>query len=208
VVERDKLVMGAYAVAGQFQQLPAPRSGATFEWHKFEIVKALPVKPIKTVRYWDKAGTKDGGARTAGVKMSVYRDGTYYVVDVVAGQWEAAARERIIKQTAQLDGHAVEIWVEEEGGSGGKESAQSTIKNLAGYNIRSDRPTGDKALRAEPYAVQVGAGNVKILEGAWNKLFIDEHKTFPRGKYKDQIDAASGAFSKTAIANIDYGKLL
>ncbi len=37
VVERDKNVMGPYAVAGQFQQIPAPRGGSIFnrEWWQF-----------------------------------------------------------------------------------------------------------------------------------------------------------------------------
>ena len=35
-----------------------------------------------------------------------------------------------------------------------------------------------------------------LLEANWNNAFIEEHKTFPRGKYKDQIDAVAGAFNK------------
>ncbi|MES1988729.1 MAG: phage terminase large subunit, partial [Pseudomonadota bacterium] len=108
-------------------------------------------------------------------------------------------RERTIKQTAMVDGVDVEQWVEQEPGSGGKESAESTIRNLAGFVAKSERPTGDKAVRAEPYAVQVEAGNIKLIAGPWNKAFIDEHKTFPVGKYKDQIDAASGGFNKIAV---------
>jgi len=119
-------------------------------------------------------------------------------LDVVRGQWEAPARERAMKQTAKLDGDLVEIYTEQEPGSGGKESAQATVRNLAGYNIRSQRATGDKAVRAEPYAVQVEAKNVFLVRGAWNQVFIDEHKTFPRSGFKDQIDAGSGAFNKLA----------
>lgn len=194
-VERDKKVMGQYAVAGQFQQRPAPRSGGFFKWEKLDIIEAAP-KVIRTIRYWDKAGTEGGGARTAGVKMGVTADGQYIVLDVVKGQWAAPERERAIRQTAELDGKGVKIWIEQEPGSGGKESAESTIRNLAGFTIKSERPTGDKAVRAEPYSVQVEAGNVKLLRGDWNKDFIDEHKTFPVGKFKDQIDAASGGFNR------------
>ena len=78
----------------------------------------------------------------------------------------------------------------------GKESAESTVRNLAGYNIRSERATGEKSIRAEPYAVQVEAGNIRVLQAHWTQAFIDEHKTFPVGKYKDQVDAAGGAFNK------------
>lgn len=199
VVERDKHVMGAYATAGQLQQRPAPRGDTFFEWEKIEIVKAVP-RMTNVVRYWDKAGTEGGqGAYTAGVKMGVGEDGLFYILDSVRGRWAAPAREKAIKQTAQLDGVPVAIWVEQEPGSGGKESADATIANLAGWTIRKERPTGDKEVRAEPLTVQVEAGNVRMLEGSWNKDYLDELKLFPRGKYKDQTDASSGAFNKLNV---------
>lgn len=194
VVERDKKAMGAYAVAGQFQQRPAPRTGGFFSWENLEVVEAGPARYEKLVRFWDKAGTENGGARTAGVLMGMFA-GLWYIIDVVTAQVEAAKRERLIKSTADLDTRAVTIGIEQEPGSGGKESAQSTVRNLAGYVVKIDRVTGDKETRAEPYSVQVEAGNVKIVKGEWNQLFIDEHKSFPNGKYKDQIDAAAGAFN-------------
>ncbi len=195
VVDRDKKVMGVYATAGQMQQRPAPRSGGFFVWENLNVVKATPHIKRK-IRYWDKAGTDGGGARTAGVLMGLGVDDRWYVLDVVKGQWNASQREKVIKQTAQTDGKEVHIWIEQEPGSGGKESAESTIKNLAGFTCRAERATGDKAVRAEPYAVQVEAGNIKLLQGDWNKDFIDEHKSFPTGKFKDQIDGAGGAFNK------------
>ena len=197
VVERDKKVMGAMAVAGQFQQRPAPRAGGLFEWDKLQVVDAAP-KMRSIVRYWDKAGTDGAGAYTAGVKMGAGTDGLFYILDVVRGQLAAPQRERTIRATAELDGHGVGIWIEQEPGSGGKESAESTIRSLAGYTIKAERPSGDKATRAEPLAVQVEAGNVRLLRGPWNQAFIDEVKTFPVGKYKDQVDASSGAFNKLA----------
>lgn len=196
-VDRDKKIMGSMAVAGQFQQSPAPRTGGFFTWQNLIVVKTAPTMR-KIVRYWDKAGTDGGGAYTAGVKMGLGEDGLFYVLDVVRGQWSAGPRENTIKTAAAADTRSVDIWIEQEPGSGGKESSESTIRNLAGYNIKSERATGDKAVRAEPYAVQVEAGNIRIVEGHWNQAFIDEHKTFPVGKYKDQIDAASGGFNRLA----------
>lgn len=206
-VDRDKRVMGSMAVAGQFQQRPAPRSGGFFDWQNIEVVNAAP-KLLKVVRYWDKAGTDGGGAWTAGVKMGRGDDGCFYVLDVVRDQWSAAPREKAIRSTADLDGKPVEIWIEQEPGSGGKESAEATVKNLAGFKVHAERATGDKAVRAEPYAVQVEAGNVKVVRGEWNQAFIDEHKSFPVGKYKDQIDAAGGAFNKLAVPSYDIKRLV
>ena len=174
-----------------------------FEWENLEVVGDAPADMDRMVRYWDKAGTDGGGAYTAGVLMGHSKSTQmWYVIDVVRGQWAASKRENVILQTAQADnqryGRKVTIWIEQEPGSGGKESAEAPIRMLAGFVCKSERPTGDKAVRAEPYSVQVEASNIKVVSGDWNKAFIDEHKTFPMGKYKDQIDAAGGAFNKLA----------
>lgn len=194
VVERDKKAMGAMAVAGQFQQRPAPRGGGMIQADRLEIGDPGPIQ--RAVRYWDKAGTDGGGCYTAGVKVGRDADGVFWVLDVVRGQWAAAERERHIKQAAQIDGTAVPVWVEQEPGSGGKESAEATIRNLAGFVAHADRVTGAKETRAEPFAAQVASGNVKLARGEWNRAFIDECATFPVGRFKDQVDAASGAFVK------------
>ena len=93
----------------------------------------------------------------------------------------------------------VQYYVEQEPGSGGKESAEGTIRNMAGFSIRTDRPTGDKIHRADPYSVQVNNGNVLVYNGEWDvHAYIEEHRYFPFGTYKDQVDASSGAFNKLA----------
>lgn len=201
VVERDKRAMGAIATAGQFQQRPTPRGGGMFPIDEFRIVEAPPAPDrIKaTVRYWDKAGTdaqKSGAtAQTAGVLMHYLHDGSFVVGDVQFGQWAALERERRIKQTAEIDGRRIKVYVEQEPGSGGKESAEATIRNLAGFSVYADRPTGDKAVRAEPYAAQVQGGNVSIVRAPWNLPFLHEHEAFPVGATKDMVDAAAAALN-------------
>jgi hypothetical protein len=89
------------------------------------------------------------------------------------------------------------VWVEQEPGSGGKESAENTIANLAGYTIRADKVTGDKITRAGPLAAQAEVGNVVLVRGAWNELFLSEAQAYEEeAPFKDQIDAAAGAFNK------------
>lgn len=178
-----------------YQQSPFIRGGGMFKVENFNIIKAAPDCEF-TVRYWDKAGTEGGGARTAGVKMGITKDNKYVILDVVKGQWSPANRNKRMKQTTQMDGFETTVWVEQEPGSGGKESAEITIKDLAGYIVYAERVTGSKEIRAEAYSAQVEIGNVYLVEGPWNKEFIDEHETFPAGEFKDQVDSASGAFNK------------
>ena len=202
VVDRDKKALGVYATAGQLQQRPAPRGGGMLPVDNVQIMPAAPdpAEIEHSVRYWDKAGTEGGGDYTAGVLMHRLKDGRYVVADVTRGQWHAPKRERRLRQAAVIDGVATHIWVEQEPGSGGKESAQASIRNLAGFVARADKVTGDKATRAESYAVQFEQGNVWLVRAAWNTPFLDEHEVFPVGKHKDQVDAAAGAFNKLAIS--------
>ena len=183
-----------------YQQRPRPREGEMFKLSWFEIIEAWPAG-ASLLRYWDKAGTAGGGKFTAGVLMA-YSSGVFIVVDVVRGQWAAAEREKVIRQTAILDREKydhVTIWTEQEPGSGGKESAEGTIRNLAGFVIYADRPTGDKVLRAEPFSVQAEAGNVKLLRGEWNTSYLGELTSFPSGTFADQVDGSSGAFNKLVV---------
>lgn len=193
---RRREAANPYVFAGQFQQIPAPKGGGMFPVDRFQVVDHPPApdQVSDSVRYWDKAGTAGGGAFTAGVLMHKLKDGRFCIADVRRGQWAALDRERTIRQTAELDGKRVRIAVEQEPGSGGKESAEATIRNLSGWNVKADKPTGDKEIRAEPYAAQAQGGNVMIVQGPWNRAFLDEHELFPNGKFKDQVDAAGAAF--------------
>jgi predicted phage terminase large subunit-like protein len=174
-----------------------------FQVDNFRIVKGFHRHRItSSVRYWDKAATEGGGAFSSGVLMHRLRNGVFVIEDVRRGHWRSGKREAIIHQTAELDGQHVAVWVEQEGGSGGKESAESTIRNLAGFIVRADRVTGSKETRAEPYSVQVENGNVLLLRGEWNREFLDQHEHFPVGKYKDDVDAAAGAFNKLVFLKI------
>jgi predicted phage terminase large subunit-like protein len=185
-----------------YQQHPIITGGGILP---IEKLKVLPVwdrtQIMKSVRYIDKAGTEGGeGAYTAMVLMHMMKDKSFVIEHVVRGRWGVLEREQKLKMLAQNDRRSIkgsyEIVVEQEPGSGGKESAEATIRTLAGYRVFADRVTGSKQVRAEPFAAQVQAGNVSLVAGDWVRDFVDEAESFPYGKFKDQIDAAAGAFAR------------
>lgn len=197
LVDRERLLGGNWKIRA---------AGKVFNPEWFRIVDAVPFVMTKVVRYWDKAATEDGGSFTAGVLIGLYA-GRFYVIDVVRGQWTAGTREQQIKNAAYMDqqrwGDAYEIWIEQEPGSGGKESAQSTIRNLAGFTAHADRVTGDKETRAGPFAAQAEIGNVCVQRASWNASYLSELAAFPTGTYADQVDASSGAFNN--VTQKQYG---
>lgn len=196
-LQNIKKTSGSYWWSALYGGSPTPREGLMFKCENFEIVNEVPKnKIIKSVRYWDKAGTQDGGACTAGILMHFLSNGRFLISDVTKGQWSSGNREKKIKQTAKIDGYDVIQYFEQEPGSGGKESAENTVRNLRGYRAHADKVTGSKELRADPYSAQVEIGNVQVLRRPWTRVFIEEHRTFPKGKFRDQVDAAAGAFNK------------
>lgn len=184
--------------------------GLLFNRNWFDFKQPGEVKNIvEWVRYWDKAGTAEveGGKKTnsaysVGVLMGRTKDNVFYIRDVVRGRWSALDREKKIMAAARRDyaRHGqIKIWVEQEPGSGGKESAQATVRMLAGYNARRDKVSGDKITRGQDFTAQAENGSVHLVDGDWNQDWLDEICSVPEGKYMDQYDASVGAFNKLAI---------
>lgn len=197
VLNELEVDLGQYGYAGQIGQNPAPMGGGMFKVSMFQFTTQVynDIDYIKSVRYWDKAGSQGKGKYTVGVKISKMRGNYFLVEDVRRGQWSSEMREKVIKSTAEADGKNVDIVIEQEPGSGGKESAENTIRNLNGYHVEADRPTGDKEKRADPFSVQVNNGNVILRTALWNKNYVDEFALFPNSTYKDQVDSSSGGYN-------------
>jgi predicted phage terminase large subunit-like protein len=191
-----------------YQQNPIVVGGGELPIEQLAVLGVFDrTKVVASVRYWDKASTKDKDASyTAGVLMHKCRDGTFVIEDVARGHWNALDRERRIKACADADAKICKhygVWVEQEPGSGGKESVESTLRNLVGFRVYADKVTGSKEVRAQPFAAQVQAGNVYLIGGHWVTPFLEECECWPTGKYKDQVDAAAGAFNKLTTSSYD-----
>lgn len=202
--------LGEFMYSGQFRQHPVPLGGGMFKVSKLVVEERPPDKFASIVRYWDNAGTAGAGNFTVGAKLGVrYIAGLpeYWVLDIVRGQWSSNVREDIKLETARQDGKDVLVGQEQEPGSGGKESAEATVRRLAGFRVRVDKVSGDKILRADPYSVQVNAGAVHVLRRPWTRDYINEMEYFPGSTYKDQIDASSGAFALLAAPRLVLGAL-
>jgi predicted phage terminase large subunit-like protein len=192
--------IGEYGYASQILQRPVPLGGGMFEVDKFVMELAAPRKFKRLVRGWDKAATPEDGDYSATVLIGVDEQNWFWILDANRGQWSTRKREEMIRMTADNDRlmhrTPVEIMVEIEGGSSGKDSGRETARNLGGHRVITQHSTGDKPSRAYACASQVGAGTVHLLERPWTKAFKDELRFFPRGKYDDQVDALSIAFNR------------
>lgn len=206
-LEETKYDLGNYFWSSMYQQKPIPRSGGMISESDFPIVDVIPDRSrLKTVRYWDAAGTPDDGDYSVGLKMSqdLYT-GMFYIEHVARKQLSAADIEELIADTAVDDGITTRIKFEQEPGSAGKNYVSYLCRKIVpGYVTSGEKPSGDKFLRAQPYFAAVKQGNVRLKRGKWNKAYIEECTLFPDVENDDQVDCSSGAH--TELTTMVYHK--
>ena len=156
----------------------------------------------RSVRYWDKAGTvSENAAFTAGVLMHVLQDGRFVIEHVARGRWWALEREAADQELGATATEArsrapMRSASSRSRAAAARKLAENTIRNLRGFMVFADQVTGSKEVRADPFAAQVQGGNVALVAGSWVHPLLDEMECFPSGKYRDQVDACSGAFNR------------
>lgn len=186
-------------------------AGKMFRREWFRVVDAVP-DGLRWVRYWDLAATEEqlkanGQAKndpdwTAGALVAIQRheDGrrTVWVRDVRRTRQSPAGVEAYIKATANEDGRSVSVWLEEEGGSSGKNNTHHYVASvLYGYDAHGHRKTGGKVDSWRPLAAQAEVGNVMLVRGEWNGWWLAEAEASPQpGVHDDGLDAVAGGMAK------------
>lgn len=177
-------------------------SGRMFQSAWFETIDASRVPQHgDTIRFWDLAATAktpdNDPDYTVGALVSYdHRTKCYFIRDIQRLRDTAGRVERRVRQIAEHDGKSVRIHIEEEPGSAGKTVIHHYRTNvLNGWTVRGERPTGDKIVRAEPFAARAEHGEVKLVRAPWNQAFLDEAVLFPDSRHDDQIDAIAGAMT-------------
>lgn len=206
VVERDKIPLGEYGVAGQFQQRPSPRGGGMFkraDWRfyisPFGHQRPLGTNTLQPVAVpdldWQLISVDASFKKTElGSRVGILVVGgdraNRYVLDNRTrpmGFKETIAEIRELK--AQYP-KALRVLVEDKAnGPAIIDTLHNEIPGIIAVN-----PEGGKESRAAAIQPAVQAGNVYLPEGApWLEDFISEFAGFPTGRRDDQVDALSQA---------------
>lgn len=192
-VDRERLLGGNWKIR--------PSAGLYFKREWVETVNAAPAG-LRAVRGWDLAATPKTASNdpdwTTGTKIGV-KDGVFYVLDHVFGQWGPSDVNRAIKNTASQDGYSVAIDLPQDPGQAGKAQVQQLTQMLVGYNVRSRPVTGDKVTRFSGFSAQAEAGNVRVVRGPWNERWLSELENFPpETGHDDDADSTAQAFNALA----------
>lgn len=98
-----------------------------------------------------------------------------------------------------IAGRTFRIRMPEDPGAAGTSGPASKVKLLAGYDVKTVRPTGEKAVRAKPASARAEAGNLKPVRGIWNETFVEEVCSFPNAQHDDQVDTFADALTELAL---------
>lgn len=192
-LEREQLRNGNWDVEPQ---------GSMFDKNWFNLVDKIPHNEIvQKIRFWDLAATEDKGNNdpdwTVGALVGVTRERDFYIMDIQRMRGTPNQVQNLVKRTAEQDGKEVRIYMEQEGGSGGKNTIDFYRRYvLQGYPFWGVRSTKSKTERATPFASTAEGGNIYIFRGIWLTELLNEFNAFPQGSHDDQVDAVVGAFNQ------------
>lgn len=206
-VDKERLLYGNWKIR--------PSAGLYFKAAKIRVVKSVPDKIVAIARSWDLAATEatrlnPSPDKTAGVMIARLKNGMFIILHAVRAAENSAAVRSLVKSTALADRVEYQcntITIPQDPGQAGKDQAGSYVQLLSGFSIKTRPVSGQKVKRAEPFSAQCLQGNVLILEGAWNKEYLDEMEGFPDGAHDDFVDASSDAFNEVANFS-DWGGLI
>jgi predicted phage terminase large subunit-like protein len=175
-----------------YQQAPTPDEGIFFSPDRIGV-RFDTRNVVSSIRAWDLGGTATGDW-TVGIQLGRTRENKIVVGDVkrMRGRWDEV--EGLILETARGDTARVRIAIPVDPGQVGLAQKQEFVRLLAGFSVDFSPETGSKQVRARPFATQVNNFNVEMLSAPWNAAYKDELRSFPFGKFDDQVDASSRAF--------------
>ncbi len=208
LIDRERL-LGDVLRGGNWKIKPS--AGKVFNRAWFKMVNAVPAGGV-VVRRWDFAATekelnKNDPDYTASCLMLMI-EGAYTVLEVTNEQLPPSKIDEYVKNISRQDAARFDQekrqyrarWEQEPGSAGKRESWRMT-KMLAEIDARGVSSQKDKLVRAKPLAAQTEVGNVSLLEGAWNEMYLNHMHGQPDLPHDDMMDASSGAFYDLTAPN-------
>jgi predicted phage terminase large subunit-like protein len=187
-IDRQKIEMGSYAFAGQYQQRPAPADGGIFKADWFKRYTAPQDAYEQIVQSWDTA-IKSGQLNDPSccTTWGIRKDG-YDLLQVKVLRLEYPDLKKLVVKQAEAFG-ANAVLIED------KASGQQLLQDLGRETklpLIGIMPTADKTTRASGVSALVEAGKVSLpMHAAWLTDYEMEMLTFPNAPHDDQTDSTS-----------------
>lgn len=207
VVDRDKKIMGAHAVAGQFQQRPNPLGGGLLKGEWFGRYSEPPTAKRRRAIFADTAmKTGERNDYTVFMDAALCSDGKIYILNVIRRKVDAVGLLALAKDVwASAEGRASAMYIEDK--ASGTGLIQQLQQNTVFVPVIPVQRTKDKLTRLMEVQARIQSGGVMLPEYApWTADFISECESFAADDshaYDDQIDPLIDAVN-TLLAGADW----
>lgn len=214
VVERDKKIMGAHAVAGQFQQRPNPLGGGLLKGAWFPRYKDLPTdRQVMRRAIFADTAMKTGERNDYTVFMDCLqsKDGKIYALNVWRRKVDAVGLLSMAKDVwASTQGKASAMYIEDK--ASGTGLIQQLQQGASFVPVIAVQRTKDKLTRLMEIQAKIEAGVFMLPESApWVADFIGECEGFTADDshaFDDQIDPMIDAVNTFSGGGFDLLALL
>ncbi len=194
-LEDIRQTIGAYAFAGLYQQEPVPVEGGFFDVEKLRVI-AQPSENdpvVARARFWDLAmSDRPGADYSAGVLLGRTVKERYIILDVIRVRRRTTDLAALVIETAERDGEAVEIGIENAAGANFVIDEALTLLRM--HTIHRVNVSGKKFTRAMPFAARVNESLVDVIDSPILGALREEFRLFPTGSHDDMVDACAGAY--------------
>lgn len=194
-LDAQKIGMGSWAFAGQYQQNPAPLEGGIIKRNWIRYYREVPPAFDFMVQSWDCTFTgNDRSDYVAGQVWGRAHGGYYMLPYRVYERLDFAPTKAAIKSCHALFPQSHAILIEDK--ANGPAVIDELRKEIPG--IVPVSPHGGKLSRAQAMAPLWEAGSVhlpdpQVFKLPWMESYIHNMCTFPRAAHDDDMDATSQA---------------
>jgi predicted phage terminase large subunit-like protein len=207
-LEGQRELLGSIFFNALFQQIPADENVKMADASWLKMCHELPATDFRWIRVWDLAATEGGGDYTAGSLVGYSKStGKCVIANTIRRQLSPQGVEELVRNTAEADGLAVPVGIEQEPGSSGKALVHhyATVV-LPEFKVIPINPAGRaKIVRAQPFLAAAEAGNAYLLNdleqddprdrAPWINEFTHEFDEFPNGPNDDQVDTVAAGYA-------------
>lgn len=196
-LDSQKIGMGSWAFAGQYQQNPAPHDGGIVKRAWVRFYRELPAAFDYLVQSWDCTFTGSDHSDYVAGQVWGRSGANYYMLPYrIYERLDFAPTRAAIKSCHTLFPKANAILIEDK--ANGPAVIDELRKELAGVVPVS--PQGGKLSRAQAMAPLWEAGSVQLPDPQvfslpWMETYIHNICTFPRAAHDDDVDATSQALT-------------
>ncbi len=204
ILAETKTELGSTSYSGQYLQNPIPVEGGILKnnWFKYItygelLLKAKEAKTkLKYELYVDPAYTDKTSNDPSGFVITTKFENNLYVIYANSDWLEFPDLVSYVKKLTD-DYNITMVYLEPK--ASGKSVVQ-TLKKTTGINVTELESTTDSKLtRVSAASPSFESGRVIIVEGTWNKRFVDECTSFPLGTNDDMLDAVVYSVKRNLI---------